>query len=146
MHGVSKAPTSLVNGWSIKQSFHTRCHFISRTPHSGESPGADRNRSPNQNPPADASGGGHGRGQGRCQGAPRRPFTALCQERAYMMPSMNEGGKGSDYGSSEAGSYEHEHEEELEHHHRVHHQEHPGGVHCDGDDDIKAVGEGYLRG
>ena len=62
-----------------------------------------------------------------------------------MMLRMNEagGGEGSDYGSSEAGSYEYE--EELEHHHRVHLQEHPGGVHGDGDDDLKAEGEGYLE-
>ena len=56
-----------------------------------------------------------------------------------MMLQMNEGGEGSDYGTSEAGSYEHEHEE-LEHNHRVHHQEHPGGVNGDGDDDLKAGG------
>ena len=44
------------------------------------------------------------------------------QEMVYMMLRMNGGGEGSDYGTSEAGSYEHEHEEELEHHHRVHHR------------------------
>ena len=63
-----------------------------------------------------------------------------------MMLQMNVGGEGSDYGSSEAGNDEHEHEEELEHHHRVHLQEHLGGVHGDGDDNLKAEGEGYLQG
>ena len=63
-----------------------------------------------------------------------------------MMLRMNGGGEGSDYGSSEAGNDEHEHEEELGHHHHGHHMEHPGGVHGDGDDDLKAEGEGYLRG
>ncbi|GJM99369.1 hypothetical protein PR202_ga16462 [Eleusine coracana subsp. coracana] len=49
-----------------------------------------------------------------------------------MMLQMNGGaGMGSDYGSSEAGSYEYDeegeedYEEELEHHLRVHHHEHP---------------------
>ena len=67
------------------------------------------------------------------------------QERVYMMLRMNGAGECNDYGSSEDGSYEHEHEEELEHHHRVHLQEHLGGVHGDGDDDLKAEGEGYLE-
>uniref|UniRef100_M8CS26 Uncharacterized protein n=1 Tax=Aegilops tauschii TaxID=37682 RepID=M8CS26_AEGTA len=55
------------------------------------------------------------------------PFGSV-QERPYMMLRMNEagGGEGSDYGSSEAGSYEYE--EQLGHHLRLRHQEHPGGV------------------
>uniref|UniRef100_A0A8I7B9G7 Uncharacterized protein n=1 Tax=Hordeum vulgare subsp. vulgare TaxID=112509 RepID=A0A8I7B9G7_HORVV len=56
------------------------------------------------------------------------------------MLRMDGGGEASDYGSSEAGIYEHE--EELEHHLRVSRQEHPGGVDGDGDDDLKAEGEG----
>lgn len=85
--------------------------------------------------------------------AGRRPFTSLTQEeadlalarvlqeqeRAYMMLRMGGGvGEGSDYGSSDAGSYEYDdeaedYEEELEHHLRVHHHEH-------------AVGEGRGEG
>lgn len=49
-----------------------------------------------------------------------------------MLLRMNgAGGEGSDYGSSEAGSYEYEeegeedYEEDLEHHLHVHHHEHP---------------------
>ncbi|XP_062194238.1 E3 ubiquitin ligase BIG BROTHER-related-like [Phragmites australis] len=113
--------------------------------------GADKpSAEPNPNPPlaaaAAATEAGH-EGDAAAEAA-RRPFTALSQEeadlalarvlqeqeRAYMLLQMNGGGGvGSDYGSSEAGSYEYGEEgeeEELEHHLRVHHHEHPVG---DGD-------------
>jgi E3 ubiquitin-protein ligase BIG BROTHER and related proteins len=60
-----------------------------------------------------------------------------------MLLRMNgSGGEGSDYGSSDAGSYEYDeegddYEEELEHHLRVHHHEHPSG-----DGDGEGEGEG----
>jgi E3 ubiquitin-protein ligase BIG BROTHER-like protein len=65
-----------------------------------------------------------------------------------MLLRMNGGGgEGSDYGSSEAGSYEYDEEaeedygEELEHHLRVHHHEHPAGD-ADGEGDGAEGSEG----
>ncbi|VAI35103.1 unnamed protein product [Triticum turgidum subsp. durum] len=143
----------------------------------GERPGADHNPSPDQLPPVAAPGGGDDAAAAAAAAAAalaedeaRRPFTALSQvdadlalarvlqeqERAYMMLRMNGvgggGGEGSDYGSSEAGSYEYDedaeedYEEELENHLRVHHHEHPGGGEVDGDDDLEADGEGEGEG
>ncbi|XP_073011972.1 E3 ubiquitin ligase BIG BROTHER-related-like [Typha latifolia] len=70
---------------------------------------------------------------------PRTPFTSLSQvdadlalaralqeqERAYMMLRLNNG-EGSDYGSSEVGSYEYEEGDDLDHDHD-HDHDHPIG-------------------
>ncbi|TVU10163.1 hypothetical protein EJB05_43674, partial [Eragrostis curvula] len=123
-----------------------------------EKPTAEPNPNPNPPPPAAEAGDDGDAAAAAAAAAGRRPFTALTQEeadlalarvlqeqasdesrsrgleaeRAYMMLQMNVGGgMGSDYGSSEAGSYEYDeegeedYEEELEHHLRVHHHEHP---------------------
>ncbi|KAK3132820.1 hypothetical protein QOZ80_6AG0528190 [Eleusine coracana subsp. coracana] len=112
----------------------------------GDKPSAEPNPNPNPAPPPAAAGDDGDAAAAAAAAAGRRPFTALTQEeadlalarvlqeqeRAYMMLQMNGGaGMGSDYGSSEAGSYEYDeegeedYEEELEHHLRVHHHEHP---------------------
>ncbi|WVZ65683.1 hypothetical protein U9M48_015006 [Paspalum notatum var. saurae] len=125
----------------------------------GDRPNAEPNTSPNPPAPAAAAAepgddGAAAAAAAAAAEAARRPFTALSQEeadlalarvlqeqeRAYMLLRMNGGvGEGSDYGSSEAGSYEYDdeegeedYEEELEHHLRIHHHEHPAGD-ADGD-------------
>uniref|UniRef100_A0A804MQ98 RING-type domain-containing protein n=1 Tax=Zea mays TaxID=4577 RepID=A0A804MQ98_MAIZE len=127
-----------------------------------EKPSAESNPSLNLPPPTAADveatdDGGATAAAAAAAEAARRPFTALSQEeadlalarvlqeqeRAYMLLRMNgSGGEGSDYGSSDAGSYEYDeegddYEEELEHHLRVHHHEHPSG-----DGDGEGEGEG----
>ncbi|XP_062199643.1 E3 ubiquitin ligase BIG BROTHER-related-like [Phragmites australis] len=135
---------------------------------SGGGGGADKpsaEPNPNPNPPLAAAaaaaveaGDDGGAAAAAAAEAARRPFTALSQEeadlalarvlqeqeRAYMLLRMNGGGgEGSDYGSSEPGSYEYDeegeedYEEELEHHLRVHHHEHPVG-------DGEGEGEGAV--
>ncbi|BAF25692.1 E3 ubiquitin ligase BIG BROTHER-related [Oryza sativa Japonica Group] len=126
----------------------------------GDKPGADASPATNPAPPAAAvavaaaAADAGGDDDVAAAAEARRPFTALSQvdadlalarvlqeqERAYMMLRMGGGvGEGSDYGSSDAGSYEYDdeaeedYEEELEHHLRVHHHEH-------------AVGEGRGEG
>uniref|UniRef100_A0ACD5XUY1 Uncharacterized protein n=1 Tax=Avena sativa TaxID=4498 RepID=A0ACD5XUY1_AVESA len=137
----------------------------------GDRPGADAgpNPTPNQPPPVASSGGDDDAAAvaaaAQAEDEARRPFTALSQvdadlalarvlqeqERAYMMLRMNGGGgggEGSDYGSSEAGSYDYDdedaedYEEDLEHHLRVHHHDHPAGNDGDVGEDVEGEGEG----
>ncbi|KAG8050435.1 hypothetical protein GUJ93_ZPchr0009g719 [Zizania palustris] len=129
-----------------------------------DKPSTDASTNANPPPPAaEAEAGAGADGDAAAAAEARRPFTALSQvdadlalarvlqeqERAYMMLRMGGGGggEGSDYGSSDAGSFEYDdeaeedYEEELEHHLRVHHH-----VHAVGEGDGRGDGEGEGEG
>nr|CAD1830503.1 unnamed protein product [Ananas comosus var. bracteatus] len=100
----------------------------------------DGNPNPNSNPnpsagedePRAVQSAAEAAEQAVARARTRTPFTSLSQvdadlalaralqeqERAYMMLRMN-GGEGSDYGSSEAGSYEYEEGDEFGHDHPI---------------------------